>query len=153
MNATGERTLGCIRGKESLLISPIINWTDDDVWTFLNTLGITHCELYDQGWHRIGCIGCPMSSAKQKILENERWPHVKRNWIKAIKAIRVIPDSVGGVELSETQARGQLSTGNGCKLHLNSYQKDIWRAIPQKRMERDVEGNSLGFLTAPLLTA
>ena len=28
-----------------------------------------------------------MSSAKQKILENERWPHVKRNWIKAIKAI------------------------------------------------------------------
>ena len=88
MNATGERTLGCIRGKESLLISPIINWTHDDVWTFLNTLGITHCELYDQGWHRIGCIGCPMSSAKQKILENERWPHVKRNWIKAIKAIR-----------------------------------------------------------------
>ena len=88
VNATGERTLGCIRGKESLLISPIINWTDDDVWTFLNTLGITHCELYDQGWHRIGCIGCPMSSAKQKILENERWPHVKRNWINAIKAIR-----------------------------------------------------------------
>lgn len=88
VNATGERTLGCIRGKESLLISPIINWTDDDVWTFLNTLGINHCELYDQGWHRIGCIGCPMSSAKQKILENKRWPHVKRNWIKAIKAIR-----------------------------------------------------------------
>lgn len=88
VNATGERTLGCIRGKESLLISPIINWTDDDVWTFLNTLCITHCELYDQGWHRIGCIGCPMSSSKQKILENERWPHVKRNWIKTIKAIR-----------------------------------------------------------------
>ena len=153
VNATGERTLGCIRGKESLLISPIINWTDDDVWTFLNTLGITHCELYDQGWHRIGCIGCPMSSAKQKILENERWPHVKRNWIKAIKTIRAIPASSGVVELSETQARGPLSTGNGCKLRLNSYQKDIWRAIPQKRMELDVEGNSLGFLTAHLLTA
>ena len=88
VNATGERTLGCIRGKESLLISPIINWTDDDVWTFLNALGITHCELYDQGWHRIGCIGCPMSSAKHKRMEELRWPHVKRNWIKAIKAIR-----------------------------------------------------------------
>ena len=88
VNATGERTLGCIRGKESLLISPIINWTDDDVWTFLNTLGITHCELYDQGWHRIGCIGCPMSSANHKRMEELRWPHVKRNWIKAIKAIR-----------------------------------------------------------------
>lgn len=88
VNATGERTLGCIRGKESLLISPIINWTDDDVWTFLNTLGITHCELYDEGWRRLGCICCPMSSAKHKRMEELRWPHVKRNWIKAIKAIR-----------------------------------------------------------------
>lgn len=88
VNADGERTLGCIRGKESLLISPIIKWTDDDVWNFLNALGVAHCELYDQGWHRIGCIGCPMSNAKQKIVENKRWPHVKRNWIKAIKAIR-----------------------------------------------------------------
>ena len=94
VNATGERTLGCIRGQESLLISPIIDWTDDDVWTFLNTLGIVHCELYDQGWHRIGCIGCPMSSMKQKRLEEKRWPHVKRNWIKAIKAIR----NEGGIQ-------------------------------------------------------
>ena len=88
VNADGERVLGCIRGQESLLISPIIHWSDSDVWTFLNTLGIAHCELYDQGWHRIGCIGCPMSQSKQKVIENKRWPHVKRNWIKAIKAIR-----------------------------------------------------------------
>lgn len=88
VNATGERTLGCIRGRESLLISPIIDWTEEDVWDFLNTLGIAHCELYDQGWKRIGCIECPMSNARQKAIENERWPHVKQNWIKAIKAIR-----------------------------------------------------------------
>lgn len=88
VNANWERTLGCIHGKESLLISPIIHWTDADVWTFLNTLNITHCELYDQGYARIGCILCPMSQVKQKYKEMERWPHVKRNWIKAIKAIR-----------------------------------------------------------------
>lgn len=88
VNANGERTLGCIHGKESLLISPIIHWTDSDVWTFLNTLCISHCELYDQGFTRIGCILCPMSQPKQKYKEMERWPHVKRNWIKAIKAFR-----------------------------------------------------------------
>lgn len=104
VNADGERVLGCINGKESLLISPIIDWTEDDVWTFLNTLGIAHCELYDQGFNRIGCIGCPMSQPKQKMKENERWPHVKRNWIKAIKAIRR-----GGVSLREStlQSGGQ----------------------------------------------
>lgn len=88
-NADEEKTLGCIHGKESLLISPIIYWTERDVWEFLNeVVRVPHCSLYDEGWHRIGCIGCPMSSHKQKVIENERYPHIKRGWIKAIKAIR-----------------------------------------------------------------
>ena len=88
-NADEEQTLGCIHGKESLLISPIIYWTEQDVWDFLNKgVRVPHCSLYDEGWHRIGCIGCPMSSHKQKMLENERYPHIKRGWIRAIKAIR-----------------------------------------------------------------
>lgn len=115
VNADGERTLGCIHGKESLLISPIIHWTDSDVWTFLNTLCIAHCELYDQGFTRIGCILCPMAKPKQKYKEMERWPHVKRNWIKAIKAFR--------------NDEGDFAKKTGCNRHLNSYQKDIWRAL------------------------
>lgn len=88
-NATEERTVGCISGKESLLISPLLHWTERDVWIFLNkVMQVPHCELYDQGFHRIGCIGCPMSNFKQKMIENQRWPHVRRNWIQAIIAIR-----------------------------------------------------------------
>lgn len=115
-NATDEQTVGCIHGKESLLISPIIDWTERDVWEFLNdVVRVAHCELYDQGWHRIGCINCPMASAKQKQIENERWPHVRRNWIKAIMRIRA-----GGGISEQTY----LQNGGG----RNSYQKDIWRA-------------------------
>lgn len=88
INVNGESQVGCIHGKESLLISPIIDWTEDDVWTFLNTLGIKHCCLYDEGFTRIGCILCPMSKRSQKEKDMKRWPHVKRNWIKAIKEIR-----------------------------------------------------------------
>lgn len=88
-NADEEKTLGCIHGKESLLISPIIHWAEQDVWEFLNeVVSVPHCSLYDEGWHRIGCIGCPMSSYKQKRLEEERNPHVKRGWLRAIKKIR-----------------------------------------------------------------
>lgn len=96
-NADEEQTLGCIHGKESLLISPIIYWTEQDVWEFLNdVVRVPHCSLYDEGWHRIGCIGCPMGSRKQKMLENKRYPHVKRSWIKAIKAIRSGAVSIEG---------------------------------------------------------
>lgn len=109
-NADEEQTLGCIHGKESLLISPIIYWTEQDVWEFLNdVVRVPHCSLYDEGWHRIGCIGCPMSSHKQKIIENERYPHVKRGWIKAIKAIRR-----GGGEILQTELSDGTSARTGC---------------------------------------
>ena len=109
MNADQEQTLGCISGKESILISPIIHWTEKDVWEFLNkVMEVPHCSLYDEGWHRIGCIGCPMSSARQKHIENLRYPHVKRNWIKAIKAIR------GGQNSFQTTSGG-TSKRIGCQ--------------------------------------
>ena len=155
-NADEEQTLGCISGKESLLISPIIHWTEQDVWEFLNkVMEVPHCSLYDEGWHRLGCIGCPMSSAKQKQIENARYPHVKRNWIKAIKAIRngcysegsttvgtsekivnsekrqgLAQDTGGWIHHPDTEHwLSNSSTGCGIGQHrANSYQKDIWTA-------------------------
>ena len=106
MNADQEQTLGCIHGKESLLISPIILWTERDVWEFLNqVVQVAHCELYDEGWRRLGCICCPMSSAKHRRMEELRWPHVKRNWIKAIKAIRNGGDIQKRIYLVEHQSQ------------------------------------------------
>ena len=80
-----EKMVTCVGGKDKILVSPIIYWTERDVWEFLNENGIPHCELYDQGYTRIGCICCPMSNRKQKLKDIERWPHVKSNWIKAIQ--------------------------------------------------------------------
>ena len=80
-----EKMLTCVGGKDKILVSPIIHWTERDVWEFLNVNGIPHCELYDQRYTRIGCICCPMSSPRQKRKEIERWPHVRRNWLKTIQ--------------------------------------------------------------------
>lgn len=121
-NADEEQTLGCIHGKESLLISPIIYWTEQDVWEFLNdVVKVPHCSLYDEGWHRIGCIGCPMSSAKQKQIENIRYPHVKRNWIKAIKAIR----NGGGIQK---------------RLHLVEHPQGLDASQKRQRIAQDTGG-------------
>lgn len=80
-----EQMVTCVGGRDKILVSPIIHWTERDVWEFLNSNGIPHCELYDQGYTRIGCICCPMSQPRQKRKEIERWPHVKRNWLKTIQ--------------------------------------------------------------------
>lgn len=84
-----ESEIRCINGKDSILISPIIDWTDKDVWEFLNdVVKVPHCELYDRGYKRIGCILCPMSSPKQKQRELKDFPYVKEKWLQAIEKIR-----------------------------------------------------------------
>lgn len=115
-----ETISGCITGKDSLLVSPIIYWTEKDVWEFLNqVVSVPHCHLYDEGWHRLGCICCPMSSHKQKLKELALYPHVKRNWIRAIMAIRRVGIQ-RRVYLVEHVSSG-FPTGGG-----NSYRQDIW---------------------------
>lgn len=81
-----ETMVTCVGGKDKVIVSPIIYWSERDVWNFLNNIArVPHCELYDQGYHRIGCICCPMSTQRQKLKELVRWPHVYRNWLKTIK--------------------------------------------------------------------
>lgn len=79
----------CISGKDKILLNPIIEWSEEDVWEFLNkVVEVPHCELYDEGYTRIGCIGCPMATTKNQIKQFQRWPHVKEKWIRAIMDVR-----------------------------------------------------------------
>ena len=80
-----EQMVACVGGKDKILVSPILYWTERDVWEFLNINNIPHCKLYDEGYSRIGCILCPMSNYKSKIRNIKRYPHAKRNWLKAIQ--------------------------------------------------------------------
>lgn len=81
----------CIKGKDKIIINPIINWTDEDVWEFLNeVVDVPHCELYDPPYNqkRIGCIGCPMSSKKDLKIAFKLHPYTKERWIKAVVDVR-----------------------------------------------------------------
>lgn len=84
-----DNEVRCISGRDSILISPIFRWTEADVWYFLNeVMDVPHCELYDMGYSRVGCILCPMASKSYNLKNIKMFPHIKRGWIKAIKAIR-----------------------------------------------------------------
>ena len=96
----------CISGKDSILLSPIIHWTSRDVWDFLNGMDIEHCELYDQGRTRIGCILCPMSDYKQHLRDVKDYPYAKEKWVNVIMKIRDMGGgSQGALDKSTTPAR------------------------------------------------
>lgn len=51
--------------KKKMVVNPIIDWKDSDVWEYINSENIPTCELYQWGYYRVGCIGCPMAGKKR----------------------------------------------------------------------------------------
>lgn len=67
----------------STMINPIIDWSDSDVWQFLNHYGCKSNPLYYQHCKRIGCIGCPLGGSKSQIREFSVYPKYKQLYINA----------------------------------------------------------------------
>jgi len=67
-----------------IIINPIVDWDDDDVWGFIKSNNIPYCKLYDQGKHRLGCIGCPMNQITAAA-ELQAYPKYARAYLKAVK--------------------------------------------------------------------
>lgn len=72
-----------MRKNGDTVVNPIYDWTDRDVWEYIRQEGIETNPLYEKGYSRIGCIGCPMGSYKQKLKEFSDYPTYKRAYIRA----------------------------------------------------------------------
>ena len=46
---------------------------------------VPYCSLYDEGFKRLGCIGCPMASATHRKKQFERWPRYEKLWKDAVR--------------------------------------------------------------------
>lgn len=64
-------------------VNPIIDWDDSEVWEFIREYKIPYCNLYDKGYKRLGCIGCPMSSKQREELE--KYPKYKNLYLLAFQ--------------------------------------------------------------------
>jgi phosphoadenosine phosphosulfate reductase len=74
----------CFRDKHKIYVNPIIEWTDSDVWQYIHETGIKYCHLYDEGFTRLGCIGCPMAE-KKRLKEFARWPRYEKKYRDAFE--------------------------------------------------------------------
>lgn len=61
-------------------ICPLYNWTADHIWAYIDAHSLPYCSLYDEGFDRIGCIGCPLASAKVRRQQFDRWPNIAEKW-------------------------------------------------------------------------
>lgn len=68
--------------KQKYICNPIVDWSEETVWRFIREQELPYCSLYDEGFHRLGCIGCPMASKKEKLRSFERWPKYRAQYIR-----------------------------------------------------------------------
>lgn len=71
--------------KNERVCNPIIDWEDDDVWRYIRDNHLPYNPLYDLGFARVGCIGCPMATPRQRARQWEIWPKYKQAYIAAIE--------------------------------------------------------------------
>lgn len=130
-NDANRRTVEQCYRTHKTMVNPIVDWTDEDVWAFLNGNEIPHCCLYDEGFTRLGCIGCPLSGSKNMIRDFERWPKYKELYIRAFQ--RMIDNHPGQIKILDPNADTkfklfddvtEISTGGGTKnLLRNSFRR------------------------------
>jgi phosphoadenosine phosphosulfate reductase len=89
-NIDNKNQILCINGKDKILLSPIIDWTNSDVWSFIRGNKIEYCELYDKGYRRIGCMFCPNCTVKSKQRDKRNYPRVEREIKKSIAELIAI---------------------------------------------------------------
>jgi phosphoadenosine phosphosulfate reductase len=76
----------CYRNTGKRYLNVIIDWEDSDVWEFIRERKIPYCELYDQGFKRLGCLFCPMVGSMRKV-EAQRYPGYVKQFIRAFNLL------------------------------------------------------------------
>lgn len=104
-NDTARKMVEACYESRKTIINPIIDWEDEDVWKFLKYYGCKSNPLYECGFKRIGCVGCPMAGKIRKY-EFERYPKYKDNYIKAFD--RMLANRLKeGLEIRENWKTGE----------------------------------------------
>lgn len=94
-NTEKRRQFETCRLKAKRTVNPIIDWTDDDVWDYIRSERIDINPKYSDGYKRVGCVGCPLSSKCNRMREFEEYPTYKRAYIRAFDKMLDVRNAKG----------------------------------------------------------
>lgn len=56
-----------------VVVNPIVDWTNDEIWGYIDSEKLDCNICYSYGFNRVGCVGCPIAG-KKRYAEFRRWP-------------------------------------------------------------------------------
>lgn len=85
-NRSNRPAVGMQISSRRVHVNPLSNWDSEYLWDFIRDEKLPYPILYDEGFSRVGCIGCPLASRKNRELEFARWPRYADKWWRLVKA-------------------------------------------------------------------
>lgn len=74
-----------MKRKGATVVNPIYEWLDSDIWDYIKQENIEVNPLYQKGYTRVGCIGCPLAPYHQRKKEFNDYPMYKTMYINAFE--------------------------------------------------------------------
>jgi len=109
----------CFR-KNIYILNPIIDWGEAEVWEYIRENNIPYNSLYDKGYRRVGCIGCPMNSRRrEELMRLPKWSDLYKK-----AGARYLAAHPGICKNSDGLFNRWLSNGKGV------VTEDIFRRVP-----------------------
>jgi phosphoadenosine phosphosulfate reductase len=72
----------CIKGKDKIMVYPILRWTTEEVWQFIKENNIPTNPCYEDNG-RVGCMMCPFSNKREIEKYERQYPKMKKTILKA----------------------------------------------------------------------
>lgn len=121
--------------KGEKICNPIIDWTDEEVWEYLQDRKVPINVLYKMGWKRIGCIGCPMASKTEREKQFAIFPKYKKAYIDAIER---------GIKLG--RSKGKVYTWAGGQREVRVLAKVAFAWYMEGGRDKSLQWNSPDIL-------
>lgn len=133
-NDESRRMIESCQLKGKYALNPIIDWSEDEVWYFIYRYIKKYCVLYDKGFRRLGCIGCPLASTRQRKWELSLYPTYRRAYLRAFEQL-----------LKECDINKANFVGEPWKTPEDIYK---WWLYGSEKKEKQIEGQMELDLTA-----
>lgn len=94
-NAENRRTFEICYAQSEKRLNPLAYWSDAFIWDYSRDAHLEQSALYDEGFKRLGCIGCPMARERGRRQEFARWPSFEKIWFSSFERTFALRQQLG----------------------------------------------------------
>lgn len=84
-----------MKENNEVVVNAIYYWDTQNIWQYIKDNNITTNPLYEKGYTRVGCIGCPLATYSKVLKEFSDYPKYKQAYLKAFEKMLEVRKAAG----------------------------------------------------------